>query len=136
MATINRTRLSKLIPSPVTISSGTKVKQPRLSGPGRPYYIAILQPNDIDFRKEFQAVCDTLSFRQGRALARALDISYGTIVNWKKHRAFPKSWGVAAQVIEWGKAGKPITTQTPVGQCDFLREAAALRRVGLLPPTQ
>jgi len=136
MATISKTRLSKLIPGPVTISSKGRVNQTRLSGPGRPYYIAVLQPNDTDFRKEFQTVCDTLSFRQGRALARALDVSYSTIVNWKKHRSFPKSWGAAAQVIEWGKAGKPITTQTPVGQCNFLREVAALRRAGRLLPTQ
>lgn len=128
--------IRKRIPKPVIVDVGPETKQTRLAGPGRPRYIAVLEYCDTDYYAEFRAVIATLCYRERMALSRALGVGYTTVVAWQKHRSCPGNWDMAAQVIAWGQAGKPVTTQVPPTQLRYLRQAAALRRLGLLPPLQ
>jgi len=121
--------IRKRIPEPVIIRVGPKIKRTNIGGVGGPRYIAVLEPPDTDYNIEFWAVIDTLYYRERMALSRALGVGYTTVVAWQKHRSSPGDFAMVAQVISWGKAGKPITTQMPPPpQCHFIREVRALAR--------
>lgn len=117
------------IPKPVIIRVGPEIKRTNIGGVGAGRYIAVLEPSDTDYHAEFRAVCDTLSYRERKALARALGVSFFTVVAWQKHRNYPGDFSMVAKVIAWGKADKPIIRQMPPPPCPlYIRQARALAR--------
>lgn len=120
--------IRKRIPEPVIVRVSPEIKRTNVGGYGGPRYIAVLEPCDTDYDIEFRAVCDTLGFRERRALARALGVSYSTVVAWQKHRYYPGDFAITAKVIAWGRAGKPITTKMPDRPIGYIRECRALAR--------
>ena len=82
---------------------------------GRPYAVA-----DIDFSNdaelalwdEFYEACSDLRYVEIMALSRAFGISPNTVERWKYRINFPRK-GIAQQVIDWVKQGKPIRVISP-----------------------
>jgi len=78
---------------------------------GRPYYVADI-PFDYDKRvklmTEFYKVTAKFKYRDIVALSRCLNKHISTIEKWKYGESFPKTDGIAIDVIEWAKRGKPM----------------------------
>ena len=58
----------------------------------------------------FFKITSKLRYREIMGLARSLDISYSTVLRWKYRLAKP-NFEVMMLVIEWARAGKPLTTR-------------------------
>ena len=79
---------------------------------GRPGYYADLSKEGSDQTLElmdaFHEVVSTLRYREIMGLARAFSCSYEAVLRWKYNLSKP-SYEIMMIVIEWGKAGKPLT---------------------------
>jgi len=76
--------------------------------PGRPYTVADI-PYTFDLvqlRTDFFTVIDSCSYRELRAIARAIPVHPTTAEGWKYMRHFPRLQTVF-DVIAWHKAGRP-----------------------------
>jgi len=82
---------------------------------GRPCVVA-----DIDFSNdaelalwdEFYEACSDFRYAEIMALSRAFGISPNTVERWKYRINFPRK-GIAQQVIDWVKQGKPMREIPP-----------------------
>lgn len=99
---------------PADIMLGTKAKDRRHNNPGRGQYEA-----DIDFVNDpaepyyqlFGQVCQDFTYHEMNALRRALDLNIRTIYRWKNKGPSPKLDTILL-VLNWHKAGKPITVRS------------------------
>lgn len=97
-----------------TIVLGTKDPDRRHNNPGRPRYKA-----DIDltydraqfYYDEFYNACRDLSYREMLGLSRTLGYSIRTMYRWRDRQSYPRQTGDILAVLDWTKAGKPLTSQ-------------------------
>ena len=79
---------------------------------GRPAYYADLPSMETDrallLLDSFYKITSKLRYREIIGLARSLDISYSTVLRWKYHISKP-NFEVMMLIVEWGKAGKPLS---------------------------
>ena len=78
---------------------------------GRPFVVATMSfANDkkLELMREFYTITATFRYREVVALSRALKMHPRTIDRWKYGETFPR-WDIALDVIDWYKAGKPMT---------------------------
>lgn len=77
--------------------------------PGRPYYVAIIPISDqlLQLKTQFFDIIDSLSYRELRAVSRAVGVHSTTAEGWKYMKHFPRLQ-TAFDVIAWDRAGRPV----------------------------
>lgn len=88
----------------------TRVTHRYLSG--RPAYYADLPSTETDrtlkLLDSFYKITSRLRYQEIIGLARSLNVSYSTVLRWK-YRLSKPNFEVMMLIIEWGKAGKPLS---------------------------
>lgn len=82
---------------------------------GRPCYVADIDFSDdlqLAFRDTFRDACSGFRYRDVVAVSRACGVCTTTVENWKYGLTFPQK-DIAQQIIDWVKAGKPMTQRRP-----------------------
>jgi len=84
-----------------------KLPHPHGMGPG--YCVAKLNFfGQLSMWDEFKAILKGCNYRELMSLARALDVTYGTVVNWREGRFDPSRSSTVLEVIVWARNGKPM----------------------------
>ena len=99
---------------PATIVLGKKNEDRRHDNPGRPRYIADIKDSHDPaqfYYDLFYNACRDLSYREMLALSRRLKCNIRTVYRWKNEQSYPDDIGVMLTVLDWTKAGKPLTSQ-------------------------
>jgi transcriptional regulator with XRE-family HTH domain len=115
-------------------------KLPHAHGMGHPYQVAELRfIEDMPLYQAFHDILESLDYQKRKALARALGVSYQTIINWTKGKCGPTTT-TFIQILQWDRDGRPTRKVTPGIDDDkpvfYLDKVNALRLADMLDKEQ